>query len=430
MRRGGEGAGAGRPGGVFRAAVSAPEHSLLKFAVRWVYLRRILGRSHPVTATKSVDADKQICLELEDGTVLEGTSFGAGRSAAGEVVFNTGMVGYPESLTDPSYRGQILVLTYPLVGNYGVPPGIQEGGIPTFFESERIQAAGLVVAEYCERYSHWNAARSLGAWLVENDVPAIQGVDTRALTKKLREKGTMLGRITCEGEVPFEDPNARNLVAEVSVRRPVVYGAQERSVSRGGTKGRGRGGRHTVLAVDCGMKSNIIRCLLRRGAAVVRVPWDFDFNDCEFEYDGLLLSNGPGDPKMCAATIANLRTALERKTKIFGICLGNQLLALAAGADTYKLPFGHRSQNQPCVESGTRRCHITSQNHGFAVNAETLPAGWQPWFTNANDGTNEGIRHAQEPFMSIQFHPEASGGPTDTEYLFDVFLESLKHGRA
>jgi carbamoyl-phosphate synthase small subunit len=222
----------------------------------------------------------------------------------------------------------------------------------------------------------------------------------------------MLGRIVCDEEPPFVDPNERNLVAEVSTREPVVYGD----------------GAPRVLAVDCGMKANIIRCFLKRGVRVIRVPWDYDFNNGEYDYEGLFVSNGPGDPKMCTAAIEHLKEALARERKIFGICLGNQLLALAAGADTYKLKFGHRSQNQPCLESGTRRCHITSQNHGYAVDTGTLPEGWEPWFVNANDRTNEGIRHARLPFRSVQFHPEASGGPTDTEYLFDSFIESLRDG--
>ena len=359
-----------------------------------------------------MSGEKRIHLELADGAVAHGVSFGAPTSVSGEIVFNTGMVGYPEALTDPSYRGQILVLTYPLIGNYGVPPPERERGLLKYFESERIQVAGLVVSEASGDYSHWNASKSLADWLIEHGVPAIQGIDTRALTKKIRHEGTMSARIVYDEETPFEDPNARNLVAEVSAKEPVVYGE----------------GRPTVLAVDCGMKNNIIRCFLARGVSVVRVPWDFDFNSGEYEYDGLFLSNGPGDPKMCGATIAHLKEALARRRKTFGICLGNQLLALAAGADTYKLKFGHRSQNQPCTEAGTRRCHITSQNHGFAVDTNTLPEGWEPWFENANDGTNEGIRHARLPFMSVQFHPEASGGPTDTEYLFDAFVESLKHG--
>lgn len=358
-------------------------------------------------------AEKTISLELADGTAFEGVSFGASRSVSGEVVFNTGMVGYPEALTDPSYRGQILVLTYPLIGNYGVPPPAREHDLPRYFESERVQVAGLVVSEACEEHSHWNAAKSLSQWLIEESVPAIRGVDTRALTKRIRREGTMPGRIICDEEVAFEDPNARNLVAEVSVRKPVVYGD----------------GALRVLLVDCGVKSNIIRCFLGRGVRVIRVPWDYDFNKGAFEYDGLFLSNGPGDPKMCSATIEHLKVALARGTKTFGICLGNQLLALAAGADTYKLKYGHRSQNQPCAEAGTSRCHIISQNHGYAVDSKTLPEGWEPWFVNANDGTNEGIRHARLPFMSVQFHPEASGGPKDTEYLFDMFVESLKHGK-
>jgi len=355
---------------------------------------------------------ERIRLELADGTTIEGDSFGAERSVSGEVVFNTGMVGYPETLTDPSYRGQILVLTYPLIGNYGVPPPKRENGLLKYFESERIQVAGLVVSECSRDHSHWNAAKSLSAWLVEHDVPAIEGVDTRALTKRIRERGTMPGRIIYGSEVPFEDPNARNLVAEVSAKEPLLYGE----------------GRVRVLAVDCGMKNNIIRCLMKRDVTVIRVPWDYDFNADEYEYDGLLISNGPGDPKMCGETIAHLRESLERRTKIFGICLGNQLLALAAGADTYKLKYGHRSHNQPCAETGTRRCLITPQNHGYAVDTDTLPELWTPWFTNANDGTNEGIRHVALPFMSVQFHPEASAGPTDGSYLFDLFIESLKHG--
>lgn len=356
----------------------------------------------------------KIKLVLEDGSVFEGFSFGAKRSVAGEVVFNTGMVGYPESLTDPSYKGQILVFTYPLVGNYGVPSEKEyEHNLKKFFESDKVQVEGLIVSDYSHIHSHWNAAKSLGDWLIENGKPAIYGIDTRALTKKLREKGTMLGKIVYYEDVDFENPDKRNLVSEVSIKEPVVYG----------------NGSPAIIAVDCGIKNNIIRCFLNRGAKVIRVPWNYDFNNGGYEYDGIFISNGPGDPKMCRQTIENLRKAMEKEDKIFGICLGNQLLALAAGADTYKLKYGHRSQNQPCVEEGTKRCYITSQNHGFAVSAETLPEGWQPWFTNANDNTNEGIRHVSKPWMSVQFHPEAACGPVDTEFLFDQFIEILKNGR-
>jgi carbamoyl-phosphate synthase small subunit len=363
------------------------------------------------------EKETKIKLVLEDGTVLEGYSFGAKKSAAGEVVFNTGMVGYPESLTDPSYKGQILALTYPLVGNYGVPSEkITENQMKKFFESKEIQIEGLIVSDYSHNYHHWNAAKSLADWLIENDKPAIYGIDTRALTKKLREKGTMLGKIVYYEDIEFDDPNKRNLVSEVSIKEPVVYG---------------EGGSPTIMAIDCGIKNNIIRCLLKRGAKVIRVPWDYPIHNGKHEFSGLFISNGPGDPKMCRQTIENIKTAMEKNYVVFGICLGNQLLALAAGADTYKLKYGHRSQNQPCVEEGTRRCYITSQNHGFAVNAETLPDGWQPWFTNANDNTNEGIRHSSRPWMSVQFHPEATCGPVDTEFLFDKFLELVKeNGRS
>ncbi len=362
---------------------------------------------------ENTEKEKKIKLILEDGTVLEGFSFGAKKSVAGEVVFNTGMVGYPESMTDPSYKGQILVLTYPLVGNYGVPSEeAKEDDMKKFFESEKIQIEGLVVSDYSHVYSHWNAAKSLAEWLIENNKPAIYGIDTRMLTKKLRERGTMLGKIVYEEDVEFVDPDKRNLVAEVSIKEPVVYGEN---------------GSPAIMVVDCGIKNNIIRCFLKRGAKVIRVPWGYPFHNGEHKYDGLFISNGPGDPKMCAKTIENIKMAIQKGQVIFGICLGNQLLALAAGADTYKLKYGHRSQNQPCVEEGTKRCYITPQNHGFAVNAETLPQGWVPWFTNANDNTNEGIRHMGRPWMSIQFHPEAACGPVDTEFLFDKFLDLVKN---
>ena len=354
-------------------------------------------------------------LYLKDGTVVEGESFGSDRSVTGEVVFNPGMVGYPESLTDPSYAGQILVLTYPLVGNYGVPSFAKatEGKPDTPpFESRKIQIAGLVVSEYSENYSHSTAKKSLAAWLKESGVPAMTGVDTRALTKRLREHGVILGRIehvrSRRSNIGFADPNKENLVARVSPKKKRVY----------------KGGRVRIVAVDCGMKENIVRSLVARGATVIRVPWNHDFT--KEPYDGLLLSNGPGDPTMCGATIENIRRAMEKGKPILGVCLGNQLLALAAGAKTYKLKYGHRSQNQPCIDVRTGRCYITSQNHGFAVDAKTLSAGWEEWFVNANDGSNEGLRHKTKPWTSVQFHPEASPGPTDTAWIFDEFIASLK----
>lgn len=344
-------------------------------------------------------------LYLEDGAIFEGESFGASvaknTQVHGEVVFNTGMVGYPEAFTDPSYAGQILVCTYPLIGNYGVP---DTKGL----ESEKIQIAALVVSEYCEEYSHHDAKTSLAAWLKKSGVPAISGVDTRALTKKLREYGVMLGQMTdAKAAKKFEDPNLRNLVAEVSPKKKKSYG----------------NGHIKIIAVDCGMKENIVRSLVARGVTVLRVPWDYDFN--KERYDGLLLSNGPGDPTMCTATIEHIRKAMADKKPILGICLGNQLLALAAGAKTYKLKYGHRGQNQPCVNTETDRCYITSQNHGFAVDKDSLPSEWKEWFVNANDGSNEGVAHKSRPWRSVQFHPEACPGPTDTAWIFDNLIREL-----
>jgi len=350
-------------------------------------------------------------LILEDGTVLIGESFGYKGAAAGELVFNTAMTGYPESLTDPSYRGQILVATYPLIGNYGVPGNATENDIFQFWESDKIQVSGMVVAEYSECYSHWNAQMSLSQWLIEHKIPAISGIDTRALTKKLREKGTTLAKIEFDQEIPFSDPNLDDLVGQVSVIEKVTYGS----------------GKHRIMLVDCGIKNNIIRCLVSRDTTVIRVPYDYNFNN--ESWDGLFLSNGPGDPKMNKTTINNLRKALEGEKPIMGICLGNQLMALAAGADTYKLPYGHRSHNQPVIMVGTNRCFITSQNHGFAIDQKTLPTDWEVFFENANDGTCEGIKHRSKPFFAAQFHPEASGGPTDTEFLFDEFLELVERSR-
>jgi carbamoyl-phosphate synthase small subunit len=347
-------------------------------------------------------------LELEDGTILEGTSFGAPKSVAGEVVFNTGMVGYPETLTDPSYRGQILVLTYPLIGNYGVPNNHKTIELEHEFESDRIQISGLIVSEVSENYSHWNSAMSLPQWLKEQGIPALSGIDTRALTKRLRQKGTMLGKIEMpKDNLAFCDPNKKNLVSEVSVTKPVIY----------------EGGEKRVVLIDCGCKLSIIRSLLARDITITRVPYNYDFNYEDF--DGLVISNGPGDPKMCEETIEHVKKCMDRKVPILGICLGNQILALAAGANTYKLKFGHRSQNQPSIEVGTKRCYITSQNHGYAVDEKTIPKDWKPWFVNANDETNEGIRHEFKPFISTQFHPEAAPGPVDTDFIFGKFIRML-----
>ena len=352
---------------------------------------------------------KNVSLILDDGSKFSGISFGYERPIAGEVVFNTAMSGYPESLTDPSYSGQIMVLTYPLIGNYGVPAQSFSGNISTFLESEKIHADGIIVSDYSENYSHWNAVESLGEWLKQEKIAGITGVDTRELTKLLREKGSMKGKIvfTDENEIDFIDPNKINQVARVSTREIITYG----------------NGKKRVVLVDCGVKHNIIRCLLKRDVTIIRVPWDYDFNT--IEYDGLFISNGPGDPDTCEITEGHIREALKKERPIFGICMGNQLLAKAGGASTYKLKYGHRSHNQPVRLVGTEKCYITSQNHGFAVDNNTLSDEWEPLFINMNDGTNEGIRHKSKPFFSVQFHPEAASGPTDTEFLFDRFIEMI-----
>ena len=352
---------------------------------------------------------KEANLVLEDGSTYPGVSFGAERSIAGEIVFNTGMVGYYESLTDPSYLGQILVLTYPLIGNYGVPGKSESSGLLANFESHRIHASGLIAADYSYSHNHWDAVQSLSDWLKQEGIPAVHRIDTRALTKRLREKGTMLGKIVFEEDVPFRDPNKENLIEKVTVREPHIYNEK---------------GKWRIVVIDCGAKLNILRSFVARDCCVVRVPCAYDFLDQNF--DGVVISNGPGDPKMCPDTIALIKKCLEKAIPTFGVCLGNQLMALAAGADTYKLKYGHRSQNQPCLQVGTERCFITSQNHGYAVETESLPSGWEPWFTNVNDNTNEGIRHKSLPFMSVQFHPEHCPGPADTEFLFERFLEYIR----
>lgn len=347
-------------------------------------------------------------LVLQDGSLFEGFSFGYPRSVAGEVVFNTAMSGYPESLTDPSYQGQILALTYPLIGNYGVPPRDQEHGLPKFYESDRIHISGLVISEYAFESSHWNAQSSLAQWLEQEKIPAIAGIDTRALTQLLREKGSMIGKIEFSDQpIALHDPNTDNLVAQVSTPQIETYG----------------NGKYRIALIDCGVKYNIIRKLLERDTTVIRLPWDYDFSS--LDYDGLFISNGPGDPKQCVATIRHLTQAFTQDVPIFGICLGNQLMALAAGADTFKLRYGHRSHNQPVMLKGSKRCFITSQNHGYATNPDSLGPDWETLFFNINDNTNEGIRHKEKPFFSTQFHPEASSGPTDTDFLFDDFIRSV-----
>lgn len=362
---------------------------------------------------------RKVTLLLSDGTRFHGTSFGYEAPVAGEVVFNTAMMGYPESLTDPSYAGQLMTLTFPLVGNYGVPAfSVEENGLATFMESDKIYARAIIVSDYSENYSHWNAKESLSEWLKREKVPGITGIDTRELTKVLREHGVMMGKILFDDEpnnIPEAEYEGVNFVAEVSCKEVIRY-----APTNGETNPK------KVVLVDCGVKNNIIRCLIDRGVELIRVPWDYDFNTLEF--DGLFLANGPGDPDTCTATVEHIRQFLANPTvrPCMGICMGNQLLSKAAGASIYKLKYGHRSHNQPVRMVGTERCFITSQNHGYAVKADTLPADWQVYFVNMNDGSNEGIRHKTNPWFSAQFHPEACSGPVDTKFLFDEFVNLLK----
>ena len=384
-----------------------------------------------------MQTDRIATLILDDGTTFRGYSFGYEKPVAGEVVFNTAMTGYPESLTDPSYAGQLMVLTYPLIGNYGVPPRtFQPNGLSTFMESEKIHAEAIIISDYSREYSHWNAQCSLGDWLKEEHIPGIYGIDTRALTKKLREHGVMMGRIEIEGmdngELTMDNYGEVNYVDKVSCKDILVYSGEESYTFGTDTPTEELNSqfstlnsqqRKKVVLLDCGVKHNIIRSLLKRNLMVVRVPWNYDFN--HLDYDGLFLSNGPGDPDTCDAAVQNIRKALDGDRPICGICMGNQLLAKAGGASIYKLKYGHRSHNQPVRMVGSEHCFITSQNHGYAVDSETLGADWEPLFINMNDGTNEGIRHKTKPFFSSQFHPEACSGPTDTDFMFDRFAKLL-----
>lgn len=339
-------------------------------------------------------------LILKNGLSFEGESFGTKQSVAGEVVFSTGMVGYPEALTDPSYKGQILILTYPIIGNYGVPD-------KKYLESNSLQVSGLVVSQYIDTPSHSQSVRTLSSWFKDEKIPLIEIKDTRLLTKIIRTKGAMLGKIVIDKNLNFYDPDKDNLVEQVSIKKPQL-------INRG---------RKKIVLIDCGLKRNIIRSFVKRNVSILVVPWDYDPFSSNVKFDALVISNGPGDPKMADKTINTIQKALKTDLPILGICLGNQLLCLAAGGNTYKLKFGHRSQNQPCNLINSNRCYITTQNHGFAVG--NIPKNFKPWFINANDETNEGIIHNKKPIMSVQFHPEAAPGPTDTNWIFDQFLKFI-----
>jgi len=356
---------------------------------------------------------------IRNGPIFHGTSFGARSNISGEAVFTTSLVGYPESLTDPSYRGQILVFTQPLIGNYGVPSNVRdEHGLLKYFESPNIQAVGVVVADVAEKYSHWTAVESLSEWCAREGVPAVTGVDTRAIVTYLREQGSSLARITIGEEYDqdqdedFIDPEQINLVRKVSTKAPFHVSAPSPTAH--------------VAVIDCGVKENIMRSLVSRGASVTCFPYDYPIHKVAHHFDGVFISNGPGDPTHCQDTVYHLRKLMETsQIPVFGICLGHQLVALAIGARTIKLKYGNRAHNIPALDLTTGKCHITSQNHGYAVDATTLPKGWKPYFLNLNDNSNEGLIHESRPIFSTQFHPEAKGGPLDSSYLFDMYLENV-----
>lgn len=352
---------------------------------------------------------KNAKLILEDGSIYEGFHFGSFKSSSGEVVFNTAMTGYTESITDPSYKGQILLYTYPIIGNYGIPFSTIEKSLHSLYESDKLHINGLIVSYYTETPYHWNMYKKLSDWLEENDIPALSGLDTRMLTKKFRKNGTMLGKIIINNEnISFYDTNKYNLAAQVSINKKIVYGK----------------GRYKIMLVDCGVKYNIIRCLIRRNCTVIRVPWDYDFT--QEKYDGLFISNGPGNPYLYLKTIMHIKIALTKNKPVFGICLGNQLMGLAIGANIYKLKYGHRGHNQPVLLNGTNKAYVTSQNHSYVIDINGISNNWKIFFKNLNDGSCEGLIHNQKPFFSVQFHPEACGGPNDTEFLFDSFINSIK----
>ena len=375
--------------------------------------------------TKNKEISRAV-LVLEDGSTFVGYGFGAPKKVSGEIVFSTSMVGYPESLTDPSYKGQILTFTYPLVGNYGVPPYDKENGVLKYFESDDIKVTGFIVHELCKNPFHWASTRTLDQWLKDEGVPGIYGLDTRKLTKKLRVKGVLLGILkVCEANeepnIPkllkevktVQDPNSTDLAKQVSVKKPILYKA---------------GGNKTAVVIDCGVKYGILRNLLERGFEVVRVPYDFSTEQImEFKPDGVMISNGPGDPKICVKTVETVRELMDKNMPMMGVCLGTQILALAVGGDTYKLKYGHRSQNQPALDLETGRCYITTQNHGYTVERNSLKGtGLEVWFMNANDKTVEGVKHKTKPAFALQWHPEASPGPYDTEFLFDRFKKLVE----
>jgi carbamoyl-phosphate synthase small subunit len=398
--------------------------------LRTTVLARSMATSKPSAAFAQTSSDlDRATFTIRDGPVFHGKAFGANTNISGEAVFSTGMVGYPESMTDPSYRGQILVFTQPLIGNYGVPSSTAKDqfGLLKYFESPHIQCIGVVVADVAMQYSHWTAVESLGEWCRREGVAAITGVDTRAIVTYLREQGSSLARISigeeydADEDEAFVDPGEINLVHKVSTKAPFHIPAAPSP-----------DGEHIHVAViDCGVKENILRSLVGRGASITVFPYDHPIHKIAHHFDGIFISNGPGDPTHCSSTVYHLKKTMETYNgPIFGICLGHQLLALAAGAKTVKLKYGNRAHNIPALDLTSGKCHITSQNHGYAVDADTLPSEFKPYFINLNDQSNEGMIHTSRPIFSTQFHPEAKGGPLDSAFLFDKYLDDIRAYKA
>ncbi|HKG40831.1 MAG TPA: glutamine-hydrolyzing carbamoyl-phosphate synthase small subunit [Nitrososphaeraceae archaeon] len=366
-------------------------------------------------------------LILEDGSLFTGVGFGHPcDEIAGEIVFNTGMVGYTEAITDPSYRGQILCMTYPLIGNYGVPSYEikDEFGLPKYFESDKIQIKGLLIHDLSRIASHWSCIKTLDEWLYEEGIPGIFGIDTRELTKKLRVKGVMNGALSVsKGSIDnvrlsnlakSEYYEGQNFMPEVSVNQRCDYGINNNN-------------NECIVLLDTGTKYSIIRNIVRIGYRVIRLPWDTPYEKIKsYEPQGVVISNGPGDPKLCKATVNTATELIENSIPTLGICLGNQILALAGGADTYKLKFGHRGQNKPCIDLRSNQTYITSQNHGYGIDPKNLDrTGFRIWFSNIDDNTIEGIEHESKPIIAVQFHPEASPGPNDCLFIFNRFKEII-----
>lgn len=378
-------------------------------------------RIRPRSGRPTGEAKKAVLL-LEDGTVFQGVGFGAEIEVSGEVVFNTSMYGYPELLTDPSYYDQIVVMTYPIIGSYGVPSRSlsDQHGLPLHFESDSVKVKGYAVHSLSNP-SHWSSERTLQDWLESENVPGISGIDTRALTRKLRTNGTMLGTLkVTSGELGLEqgerglkkmqDPNQYDLVRHVSPTQPISY------MRNNGT---------SIVIVDCGAKFGIVRELLAKGVSVVRVPYDYSLDQIlAYNPHGIVISNGPGDPAKCEKTIETTGQIInDTKLPVMGICLGSQILGLAAGGSTFKLKFGHRAVNHPCVDLKTGRCYITTQNHGYTVDENSIKdTDFEVSFVNINDKTVEGIRHKKKRIIGVQWHPESSPGPHDTQFLFAEFL--------